>query len=42
MTFEGVPRFGALGRAALRLLGRRARGELDEILDAYERAARTA
>ena len=42
MAFEAVPRFGALGRGVLRLMGRRARAELDEILDTYERAARTS
>ena len=39
LIFEGTPRFGALGRALLRLMGRRASGELEGILDAYERGA---
>ncbi|MGH2743564.1 MAG: SRPBCC family protein [Thermoleophilaceae bacterium] len=39
LAFDAVPRFGPLGRTVLRLMGRRARGELEAILDAYERSA---
>jgi hypothetical protein len=39
LLFEAVRRFGPLGRSLLRLMGRRARGELEAILDAYERTA---
>jgi ribosome-associated toxin RatA of RatAB toxin-antitoxin module len=39
LAFEAVPRFGPLGRILVRLMGRRARGELEGILDAYERTA---
>jgi hypothetical protein len=39
VVFDAVPRLGPLGRAALRLMGRRARSELEGILDTYERTA---
>ena len=38
VAFDAVPRLGPLGRT-VRLMGRRARSELEGILDTYERAA---
>jgi hypothetical protein len=39
VAFDAVPRLGPLGRTVVRLMGRRARNELEGILDTYERAA---